>query len=395
MDDGYIVPGNPDGMATFAGTNGTTILIRNHEVEPSDLPGPFGANDELLKASDRSLLYDLGAGQTPHRGGTTTLIYDTKQRKLRRQFLSLGGTSRNCSGGPTPWRTWISCEETVIKTGSDNGYWCDCDHGFNFEVPATDEPSLAKAVPLTEMGRFNHEAVAVDPQTSIVYQSEDRDDGLIYRFIPHLPGQLAAGGRLQALQLTDSLSADLRNWGYGRDIAIGQPQNVRWVDVDNVAAPDDDLRYRGFGQGAARFARAEGMWYAHGTIYFACTSGGRKRKGQIWKYTPWPSPNKNRLNQGGTLELFVEPNNYALLEAADNLTAAPWGDLIVCEDRQGEQVRLVGITPSGSLYTFANSHAKSEFSGATFSPDGSTLFVNIQHLGLTLAISGPWQSSDT
>jgi secreted PhoX family phosphatase len=32
-----------------------------------------------------------------------------------------------------------------------------------------------------------------------------------------------------------------------------------------------------------------------------------------------------------------------------------------------------------------------EFAGATFSPDGATLFVNIQVPGTTFAIWGPWR----
>ena len=70
---------------------------------------------------------------------------------------------------------------------------------------------------------------------------------------------------------------------------------------------------------------------------------------------------------------------------------APWGDLIVCEDGGGDQY-LVGVTPAGELYKFGhNAISSSEFAGATFSPDGSTLFVNIQGNGLTLAITGPWE----
>jgi uncharacterized protein len=390
MDDGYLVPGNPDGMATFAGPDGATILLRNHELSPDESPGPFGDANVRLKPSDQPLLYDFGGGQTPHLGGTTTVVYDTKRRNVVRQFLSLAGTSRNCSGGPTPWQSWISCEETVIKAGAEGDFRNDKDHGYNFEVPAHHLPALTKPVPLTDMGRFNHEAVAVDPQTSIVYQTEDRDDGLLYRFVPRSPGQLVAGGQLQALRLNDAPSIDMRNWGSTSNIAVGRKMHVEWFNLEDVTSPADDLRYRGFAQGAARFARGEGMWYAGGQVYFASTSGGREQKGQIWRYVPSPSPDKNRPAEGGTLELFVEPNDSRLLESADNLTAAPWGDLIVCEDREGDVVRLVGITPHGQPYTFANSHAQSEFSGVTFSPDGSTLFVNIQHKGLTLAITGPW-----
>nr|MCU0354491.1 DUF839 domain-containing protein [Cytophagales bacterium] len=91
----------------------------------------------------------------------------------------------------------------------------------------------------------------------------------------------------------------------------------------------------------------------------------------------------------GKLELFVEPNNTDLVKSCDNLTIAPWGDLIVCEDDSHPFV--VGITPRGEFYRVAeNVGFQSEFAGGVFSPDGSTYFVNIQHAGLTLAVTGPW-----
>jgi secreted PhoX family phosphatase len=152
------------------------------------------------------------------------------------------------------------------------------------------------------------------------------------------------------------------------------------------------LRRRGLAQGAACFARGEGAWYGNDAIYVACTNGGRKKKGQIWRYVPslFEGAPEER-NDPGKLELFVEPNDGDLVDNADNLTVAPWGDLIVCEDGEDEQF-LVGVTPKGEFYKFGKSAAgDSELAGVTFSPDGTTLFVNIQHKGLTLAITGPWR----
>jgi secreted PhoX family phosphatase len=241
------------------------------------------------------------------------------------------------------------------------------------------------------MGRFNHEAVAVDPDSGVVYQTEDAQDGLIYRFIPNVPEQLAAGGRLQALAVVDQPSLDTRNWDE-QTVAPGTELAVTWVDMNNVEAPENDLRLRGFADGAARFARGEGMWYGNDAVYFACTNGGRAKKGQIWRYVPSSDEGTHEeANNPGRLSLFIEPNNGALVDNADNLTVAPWGDLILCEDGSGDQ-NLVRVTPGGEISRFGhNAVSNSEFAGATFSPDGSTLFVNIQGNGLTLAIVGPWQ----
>ena len=391
MADGFLVPARPDGMAAFPGPNGLTLLVRNHEVDVTPGAGAFGKDNELFSRIDPSMLYDPGFGKTPSQGGTTTIVYDTKKQEVVREFLSLAGTQRNCAGGPTPWNSWITCEETVERASEFN----EIDHGYNFEVPATDQPALASPVPLKAMGRFNHEAVAVEPNSGIVYQTEDRHDGLIYRFIPDVPGQLAQGGRLQALAIVDRPALDTRNWpeiAPEPSVIRGETMLVRWIDLDNVEAPNDDLRWRGFSLGAARFARGEGMWYGDGVVYFACTNGGSEKKGQIWKYRPSQMEGQaEEANRPATLELFIEPNDGAVVENADNITVAPWGDLFVCEDGPGSQ-NLLRVTPAGEVIRFGgNLISESEFAGSTFSPDGSTLFVNIQVDGLTLAITGPWE----
>ena len=392
MSDGLLVPGAPDGMAALPGPYGLTVLIRNHELSPDDT-GPFGENRERAKLVDPSKIYDSGHGETPSSGGTTTVVYDTRNGQVVREFLSLAGTIRNCSGGPTPWKTWVTCEETVERAGSNENFKTEKDHGYNFEVPVSARIELADPIPLTDMGRFNHEAIAVDPRTGIVYETEDRDDSLIYRFVPNQPGKLQAGGRLQALVVRDQKQLDTRNWSAPNTVSIGQKMAVEWIDMDDVTSPEDDLRYRGFDAGGARFARGEGIWYGNGEFYFACTSGGHSKIGQLWKYKPsYDEATTRESSNPGHLELFIEPNDTNLVHNADNLTVAPWGDLILCEDRSENVVRLVGVTPQGECYHFGFNHLRTEFAGVTFSPDGSALFVNIQGAGTTVAITGPWRS---
>ncbi len=386
MSDGLYVPALPDGMAAFPGPDGTTLLVCNHEVNVGApaTSGAFGVGHDLLAATGADRLYDPGTGEAPCLGGTTTLVYDTGEQELVRRHLSLAGTLRNCAGGPTPWGSWITCEETTLRQGEVTSR----DHGFNFEVPARADVGLFDPVPLTAMGRFNHEAVAVHPSSGIVYETEDRGDGLIYRFLPNQPERLQLGGRLQVLSVQGRPSLDTRNWEEAL-VVPGDVLNVEWLDIDEVLSPNDDLRYRGFESGAARFARGEGMWYGNAAIYFACTNGGRTEAGQIWRYVP--HENEGQPGTAGQLELFIEPNDSELVENCDNVTVTPWGDLILCEDGPDEQF-LVGVTPGGELYHFGrNAISSSEFAGATFSPDGSTLFINIQHDGLTLAITGPWR----
>lgn len=390
MDDGLFVPGAHDGMAAFPLDQERVILVRNHEMGPGyPENGPFKGNIELAKQY-RDKHYDAARNTGNSSGGTTTLIFNIKTQKLEQHSLSLLGTLRNCSGGLTPWGSWITCEETNILAGGD----FEKDHGYCFEVPASEQIGLALPVPIKAMGRFNHEAVAVDPASGIVYLTEDRGDGLIYRYIPNEPGKLINGGKLQALAVAGEPSRDTRNWPKEQqpEFLKNEPMPTKWIDLENVEAPDDKLRYQGFENGAARFARGEGMHYANGTIYFACTNGGREEFGQIFKYTPSPNEGKALESETpGKLELFVESHDSQLMQACDNLTVAPWGDVVIVED-DNESSAIVGITPKGELYHIGHVAIKSELAGACFSPDGSTLFVNIQKRpGQTLAITGPWK----
>ncbi|MEM1322553.1 MAG: alkaline phosphatase PhoX [Bacteroidota bacterium] len=389
MSDGFLVPARPDGMGTFDGGNGKVVIVRNHENSPNDSNlGPFGERNELLDQIDSAKLYDAGKLKKPGRGGTTTLVYDEEREELEQQFLSLAGTYRNCAGGITPWNSWLTCEEdTTLKKGT-----IEKDHGFVFEVPARVEPGVADPLPITAMGRFNHEAVVVDPKTGIVYQTEDEGDGLIYRYIPNVPGQLLQGGRLQALVIIDQPGFDTRNWKE-RSMELRQQLKVGWIDLEEVLSPEDDLRYRGFEAGAARFARGEGMWFGNNEFFFACTNGGPKKWGQVFRYQPSPLEGKpGEKEQPATLELYAESTDRELLNMCDNLTIAPWGDVILCEDN-GQRNHIRGINKNGEIYNFAcNRSSRSEFAGLVFSPSGKTLFVNVQENGDTLAITGPWDS---
>lgn len=392
MDDGLLTPGKPDGMAAFSGAEGKTILVRNHEISFGDTSSSaFGRKNELLSKVDKSSFYDYGSGKQPALGGTTTLIYNNASGKVEQSHMSLMGTVRNCAGGLTPWNSWLTCEEDVSTIGGP----IEKNHGYVFEVPVNTNLKPAPPIPIKAMGRFNHEAVAIDPNTNIAYLTEDRSDGLFYRYLPKAGKNYHKGGKLQVLKFMDQDSADTRNWNqFGKkNIELNQKQKVEWVDIDNVESPEDDLRFTGFENlKAARFARGEGIWYGNNTFYFACTNGGNARVGQIWKYTPSPNEGQpEEKNNPGTVSLFVEPNDSSVMNNADNLTVAPWGDIITAEDT--EHPFLVGISPKGELYKLAeNTGYRSEFAGVCFSPDGQTLFVNIQHVGLTIAIKGPWKA---
>jgi len=395
MDDGFFVPGNPDGMACFSAADGLTVLVRNHEnSENNDMSvGPFGEQNELLSRVDRKRIYDAGRWQNPPLGGTTTIVYDTQNQRIARQFLSLAGTRTNCNGGPTPWGTWITCEETCERAGDV----LEKDHGYNFEVPATVDVGLIQPRPIRAMGRFRHESISVDPTTGIVYQTEDLDDGVFYRYIPRVPGRLLQGGRLQALVVRGRPKLDTSN-AAGQSVAPGSVMDVDWIDMDNVEAPNNDLRFRAWERGAARFRRGEGTWFGRKSVYFTCTTGGASSLGQVWRYVPSPLEGREGENEDpGRLELFIEPNDPRKLVHADNLRFAPWGDVLICEEG-GVPNRIIGVRPDGKFYALMHNHRvrrnglpSDESCGMCFSADGTTMFINMQQEGLTAAITGPWR----
>lgn len=346
LDDGTALPGRHDGMAAFDRRGGTVVLVRNHEING---PGPaFG---------------DAAAAYDPMAQGGTTTVEATRTGEVLRSYTSLNGTQMNCSGGPMPWGSWVTCEETVNGpdvgpdfTGAPNVALTK-PHGFIFEVPSRGQSDRE---PVTAAGRFAHEAVALDPRSGALYLTEDN-----FGF-PYTPGETAPTTNNQAI-----------------------------VYVGN----------QGRARGAAYFSRLEGATYDDGVVYFTSTQGGGPAEeslgpiadgygnghGQIWGYDV-----RERV-----LRLLHQSPGPDVLDFPDNVTTSPRGTLVVCEDNVDDNY-LRGLTQGGRLFDIALNRLVSstgvdrsndEFAGSTFSPDGHTLFVNIQaSRGMTFAIGGPWHS---
>ncbi|CAM3859290.1 alkaline phosphatase PhoX [Litorimonas haliclonae] len=370
MDDGGTVPNKADGMGCFDLGNGEIVLIRNHELVAAD--GAGGSIETGFGTFNGNILP----------GGTTNIVLDASTLEVKRQFRSLGGTIRNCSGGVTPWNSWLSCEEAPTGPGQKYGEGLALNHGWVFEVPAN-AAGLTEALPLRSMGRFNHEAACVDPETGFVYMTEDRDEGVLYRFIPNVPGNLSNGGQLQAMVI-DGVP-DTRNWNFG-NMPVGKSFAARWVDLEDVEAPKDDLRFRAGDKGASLIARGEGIHMGQDDLYFCSTSGGAKKLGQIFRLRPGRGIGSDQV------ELFFESESKEQFNYGDNLCVSPNGHLIVCEDQYTDRVdnHIRGITPEGAPYDIAQLMLQTELAGGCFSPDGKWLFVNAYAPTRTLAITGPW-----
>lgn len=364
---GAFVPDRHDGTAAFRARSDGTYLVRNQEQ---------GGATAFPAVADPAFTYDPGAT-----GGTTTVQLD-RNGVVVDEYVSLAGTISNCAGGATPWGTWLSCEETESTAGRG--------HGWVFEVDPANRANNTNPTPLTALGRFPHEAAIIDPRQGHVYLTEDASSpfGLVYRCVPNdttqAYGALRNGGTLSAMRCTTRGANPQHVPNLNVVTRPGTELDVTWVPVPDPSAATTSTRKQFADTEITRSQKFEGMWWADGRAYIVVSFSAGVHAGQVWSYKP----------ENGTLRLEVffglkDVNNPG--ESPDNITAAPNGGLFLCEDGDGTQY-VLAVDRGGRMAPFArNARDDSEFTGACFSPDGRTMFVNIQAPGVTFAITGPFR----
>ncbi len=388
-------PSNHDGTAVFKAKRNRLHLIQNHEL---------GVGSALGVPHVAGTVYDPGAMNA---GGCTVIETDNAGNNFG-EWVGLSGTLVNCAGGPTPWGTWLTCEETETKQGGG----LQKDHGYVFEVFAdgTNNPKPIKA-----FGRYAHEALAIDNDLNHVYLSEDASspNGLFYRWAAPAGVRLRAGiadqlsdnaGTLAAMAILMDDGSVLPDVAYLTSAQLGRPFPVRWVPTVDRDGQTQSVRKQ-FADGVVtRGKKFEGVWGTDDGVYvvnsFAFNTADLpadavKHDGMVWFYS--------YADETITLVTYFPHQQTAVdgtkakfddltFDGPDNVTVTPWGTLVLAEDGAGAS-HVLSSVPGGPSYAIARNQLNdSEFTGPTFSDDGRTLFVNIQTPGITLAITGPWET---
>ena len=404
-------PERPDGTTSVV--RGRNLrLIQNHEASPgAAFPVPLVAGT----------VYDPGA-----LGGGCTVIETGRDGKRLSEWVGLSGTVSNCAGGPTPWGSWLTCEETEAKAGTGT---LQKDHGYVFEVFA-EGPGMQAPLPITAWGRAAHEAVVVEPSRRRVYLTEDASNptGLMYRWTapdgyrlkPYIAQSLKADdGALEALAVLTADGSVLPDLAYVTAAQIGRPFTTKWVNVPDRHASTTSLRKQ-FDHGVVtRSKKLDGAWGDDKGLYFVASfafgaadlpANATKHDGQLWHY--------DYSDQSLTLVAYFPYNDVlhhetpgwetalgASLDLAfdgpDGCHVSPYGTLVLSEDGNTAN-HLLSWTPDTGAQAIARNlivleqsaaggNVYSEMTGPNFAPDGSVLFGNVQEPGHVFAIRGPWR----
>ncbi|MAN26786.1 MULTISPECIES: LamG-like jellyroll fold domain-containing protein [Mesonia] len=286
----------------------------------------------------------------------------------------LATTTRNCSGGITPWGTVVTAEEST-NNGDENGDGYQ-DVGWLVEI----DPETAQVMDygngqekLWAMGRMNHENVVISPDATTAYYGEDGGTHCVYKYVMDTPGDLTSG-TVYVLKLDLPLVGD-------------EPTSstAEWIEVPNdTQAERNNLNTTAATLGGTNFNGVEDceIHPTTGQIYFTA-----KGRGRTYRFTD------NGTNSVTNFETFLGGMNYDI-ETAEGTFSEPWGygndnlafddkgNLWVLQDGGNNYIWVVRpdhTQANPKVELFASMPNGSEPTGLTFSPDFKYGFFSVQH----------------
>jgi hypothetical protein len=337
---------DPDGAGTFRTADGGWIVVSNCEAR--DAGTTAGIQSGLTPATSR----ETAAMGNQLFGGVSALRFNA-QGVLIDAYAVQRNTTTNCSGGATPWGTWINGEEIL--------------DGFMFECSPLRDGGAAVRLP--RFGRKGHEMVAIHTAGRAIYHTEDaggRDR--FYRNI-YTPTEWPEGGRPDLVNggVLQAMAVDA-----GLDAARQGPVPVRWVNCVNDGRPQPQV----YLPETTIFSGNEGVWVLNDIVFFST-----KGDSNIWAYD----------TIGGTVESIYNPAkanpvpgspvdaSEPAMSGVDNICMTLDGEMLVVED--GGDMRCMVLLPDRStipLLRLPGNADVTEVTGPTFSPDGRRLYVSGQ-----------------
>lgn len=400
LDRGFDLARPHAGFARTDASSSEGLLVVNHEHV-----------DSRLATGDLRREVGVSVSRIARKSGRWQLQKDARLNRrydARTAFLLTGpaakvdggpyvvGTLANCSGGVTPWGTVLSCEEnfqdfigTEQEPGErpplnwDKSVYGKRHYGWVVEIDPYDPAATPRKH--TAMGRFRHENVGIRVSrdgTVVAYMGDDKRDSCVFKFIAD---KKLGNDRAANLSILESGRLYAADFGNGR-----------WIPLPMTAEALCDAKEAALKARATPVDRPEDLDVhpIDGSVFIALTNNSLHGNfyGQIVRLV---EKNDDPASTEFEWSVFATGGPQSGFACPDNLLFDDEGNLWMCTDVSDEKVGR-GIYSSfgnnsmfllprdydgGKVYRFATGPVEAELTGPSWTPDGSTLFLSVQHPG--------------